>query len=562
MYVSRHLTVELLAYGGVVAAGLALRLAGLGQAPLEPSEAELALSAWQVTRGAPPALDGGPLPVFATTLVLFVFGASDAAARLLPALAGAALPLAAWALRGACGRWGALGAATALAVSPTLVAAGRRAEATALVLALAALVLASAALPGRPRWTATALVGGALAAGGTPGFLALTALALGGLWAVRREWRRARSRFWRPLPMGFAASFLVATGGLAVPSGWGLGVWQPYVTWLLGVGDPLPALRAYARELLLLDPAALALVGLAVLAAGRRLLAGPSAWLGGSALVVLALGAATATAPPAALAVVTAAALAAAGASLAAEIAAGVAALHAAALPEGQAGGPPWPALGLGLLGIGVGLWLAALVISSATLPGGPPRVFDTPITGYFALTLGLLALAAAVGFQALGAERTRLTALVAALAVASALALHGATWGVVLAVGGPETQAGMRSSSADLANLVDEVERHAAVWSTPGRRDVPLALDAAVELPLAWYLRAYEQRPARAEDARLVVQPAAAPRPAGRWAERRYRLGVSGRAPAPGDLWRWQLYRERPGPSEPVDVLLLVRLD
>lgn len=557
---ARHLTVEVLAYSAIVAAGLALRLAGLGHVPLEPREAELGLAAWQITRGDPPALAVGPLPLFATALLFFLVGASDAAARLLPALAGAALPLAAWALRAPCGRWAALGAATALALSPTLIAAGRRAEPTTLALALAALVLMRATLPVQPRWALAALAGGALAACGTSGFLALTVLALGEAWLTWRARLRVRRDWWRPLLLGLAVSFVLATGGLALPSGWGLGVWQAYVDWLLG-GDPVPALRAYARDLLLLDPAALALVALGGLVAWRRL-AGTLGWLGSGAPAALALGVLTDTPPSVALPLAVAAALAAAGAALAAELAAGLGAVRQPIASGEHASGSPWPALGFGLLGIGIGLWLTALVISSATLPGGPPRVFDAPITGYFALTLGLLALATIIGFQALGPARARQTVLIAAVGLSLALAVHSATWGVVLAVGGPAAQAGLRRSSADVVNLIDEVERHAAVWSTPGRRDVPLALDAAVELPLAWYLRAYTQRPTRLEEARLVIQPAAAARPAGRWLERRYRLAAMGRAPAVVDLWRWHLYRERPGTSTPVDVLLLVRLD
>jgi hypothetical protein len=579
-------TVEALAYGLIVAAGLALRLHGLGQAPLEPTEARLALAAWNMTHGAQPAAAGAPLAVFATALVVFVFGASDAAVRLLPALAGGALPLAAWALRRPCGRWAALAVATALALAPTLVAAGRRAEPAALAVGLAALLLvAVAARP--PRWPLAALAGGALAACGPAGFLALTALALGALWvAWRAGWRTWRIDG-RLLALGLVASLLAATGGLLAPAGWGLGVWQPFVTWLLGVGNPLPALRAYARELVLHDPAVLLLVLLALLLARRRALAGLPLWLAGGVVLLAALASVTRTAPDAALPLVVAALAAAAAVALAAELAAALARPHAAAAaivlhaPEPSdgrhvdeaaasatpradaAGGQPlWPAVGYALLSLALGLWLVTLVLSSATLPGGPPRVFNAPITGYFVLTLALVLLVGIAGFQTLGVARARLTLLIAGLALAFMLGLHSATWGPVLAAGGPAAQAGLQTTSGDLRNLVAEVERHAAVWATPGRRDVPLYLDPAVELPLGWYVRAYGERPARPEEARLAIRPAAARRPAGRWVERRYRLATVGAAPAVEDLWRWQLYRERPGPSAATDVVLYVRMD
>lgn len=580
-------TPEMLAYSLVLAAGLALRLAGLGQTPLDPDEALLALAAWQVTRGEVPTIDVAPLMVFGTALLVFVVGASDAAVRLLPALAGAALPAAAWALRGPCGRWAALAAAATLALAPTLVASARRADAPILALGLVALLLIAVA-GGRPRWSLAAVCSGALAACGPPGFLALATLALGGLWAARRRWRTWRSG-WRVLALGLASSFVFATGGLLAPSGWGVGVWQAFVTWLLGVGDPLPALRAYARDLALYDPAVLLLVLVAALLARRRLRAGPQAWLVGGAAVLLGVASLTDTTSADALPLAAAALAVAAGAALASETAA-LLTLPRAATPAalGVGGGPhdacarplagaredhqgrsqvyregtAWPAIGFGLLGLAVALWLVALVLSSATLPGGPPRVFESPITSYFVLALGFVVVVCLVGLPTLGTVRARLTVLLAGLALAVALALHSATWGPVLAVGGSEAQAGQRTTSVDLANLVEEIDRHAAVWATPGRRDLPLYVDATISLPLDWYLRAYERRVARAEDARLAILPAEAARPSGRWVERRYRLISVGRVPAPGDLWRWQLYRERPGSSAATDAVLYVRLD
>ena len=73
--------------------GLGVRLWNLGVTPLSDFEAVPALQALQLTRGGHPVLSPQPLYLMWTALSFLLLGASNGLARLLPALAGSALPL-------------------------------------------------------------------------------------------------------------------------------------------------------------------------------------------------------------------------------------------------------------------------------------------------------------------------------------------------------------------------------------------------------------------------------------------------------------------------------------
>src|SRR5215203_4001936 len=107
------LSLEGALYLAVFLLALALRLLNLGAHPLNDAEARSALAVLAQLRGGAEAAAGSNSPAyfFFTYLSFFLFGASDATARLGPVLAGAALVLVPALFREALGR------ATALVMS-------------------------------------------------------------------------------------------------------------------------------------------------------------------------------------------------------------------------------------------------------------------------------------------------------------------------------------------------------------------------------------------------------------------------------------------------------------
>src|SRR5262249_4749357 len=134
------LNLEAFLYIVIAAAALWLRLAQLGAHPLNDVEAREALAVLRQLRGAADASlePRSPTYFFFTYFGFLLFGASEATARLWPALAGVGLALAPALYRDQLGRGVALGASVLLALSSTLLAASRSADGTMLaVLALA-----------------------------------------------------------------------------------------------------------------------------------------------------------------------------------------------------------------------------------------------------------------------------------------------------------------------------------------------------------------------------------------------------------------------------------------
>jgi 4-amino-4-deoxy-L-arabinose transferase-like glycosyltransferase len=146
------LTVEITLWGLLLFIALGLRLYRLEAAPLNATEARGALAAWRFVHGQDlgvsgfggaqsspqpngvlAATDYSPVLFSAQWFTFLVFGGSDLAARLLPALAGAALALAPALLRQQLGRLGALMAGTLLALSPTALTLSRTASGDVLV---------------------------------------------------------------------------------------------------------------------------------------------------------------------------------------------------------------------------------------------------------------------------------------------------------------------------------------------------------------------------------------------------------------------------------------------
>jgi len=180
---SNRLSIERLLFFLIVSLALALRLLNLGATPLAEGEAGLALKAFDVARGERAALDPQPGYVALTGAVFALFGSSEFAARLWPALVGGLLVLAPFFFRRILGREAALILALGLALDPGLVALSRQADGPMMALGLTMLTLGlafngSLALAGVAAGLAL-LSGPAL----LPGLLAL--LIAGGIsWAL------------------------------------------------------------------------------------------------------------------------------------------------------------------------------------------------------------------------------------------------------------------------------------------------------------------------------------------------------------------------------------------
>lgn len=180
----------------IVVTGIALRFSVLNIYALSAEEARRSFFAFSLVQGNPllpgEALpDTAPLFLLLQALSLFLFGATDATARLIPALAGIAMiPLAA-ALRPFVGRHAAFAMGLLIALSPTLTYASRIAAPGALAGMLAMLLLVAVLRAGLPdistptvrRWAAIAGVAlAALIASGPAAISVLLGLA-GGVFA-------------------------------------------------------------------------------------------------------------------------------------------------------------------------------------------------------------------------------------------------------------------------------------------------------------------------------------------------------------------------------------------
>jgi len=129
------LTLEHALYALALAIALTLRFLHLGALPLSDYEADWAMQAFRLAAGLRPDLGPDPAYVHLTAILFYILGATNFLARFWPALAGSALVLGPWFLRGRLGRLPALILAFGLAIDPGLAGLSRLAGGPMLALA-------------------------------------------------------------------------------------------------------------------------------------------------------------------------------------------------------------------------------------------------------------------------------------------------------------------------------------------------------------------------------------------------------------------------------------------
>lgn len=231
---TNRFSIEVFLWGLIAALALGLRLLHLDAAPLSSAEAREALPAWQMATGQPvnqlsdqPTVQFTQSPfLLVTNAALFALcGATDALARLWPALFGSLLVLMPGLLfRERLGRLGALIAGLYVAVSPTALFAARQLDGATIV-AVGVLAWLGGLLrfldSGRRSWLTLAASGLVLAA--TAGSVAcgwvltfgLAWLGLAWAWPGRRAdelWRLVRPHLLHVLVVSLLVALALATG--------------------------------------------------------------------------------------------------------------------------------------------------------------------------------------------------------------------------------------------------------------------------------------------------------------------------------------------------------------
>jgi len=158
----------------IVLVALGVRAASLGIHPLSAAEADQAIAAWRLVDTSAPGsgVVASPLIYAGMALSFMLGGLTDAAARVIPMLAGLGLVLAPLLFKKHIGLPAALAAMVWLALSPTAVYASRTVNGTGLALLTMVLgvVAVRSALDGSRQallWAGTALAGALLADYGT-----------------------------------------------------------------------------------------------------------------------------------------------------------------------------------------------------------------------------------------------------------------------------------------------------------------------------------------------------------------------------------------------------------
>ena len=264
-----------LLWATIIGLGAILRLRDLGARPLDPDEARLALEAFRGVGfgrpwGSPESMTPGYTGMM--SLIFYLFGSSDAAARLLSAVAGVGvIALSALAIP-FVGTAGVLGIAALLATSPILLEASRSAlNASMVTAALFTLVLVLARIiqglelgqPVSSRWF-LALGGAGVVGLATDPLFTLNVLALLAalvfafdLGDIRARLRGARSISRWSIVLGASLAIVIyTTRFLTNPGGLQSGLIDPLWLWTTELLQPariplVPLLLVLATECLI-----------------------------------------------------------------------------------------------------------------------------------------------------------------------------------------------------------------------------------------------------------------------------------------------------------------------
>lgn len=560
------LTVEVVLWLAVVVFGALLRLGALGRWPLSGNEALVALSAAGEAAAVtePPPTVIGPLAFNLVALGGWLFGATDVAVRVFPALLGVMLILLPWFARRLIGRGPALGAALFIAVSPSLSFFAGRADDT-IVGAFCALwlVLAAAYYADRPSRVRAWHVALALGVGMTSGTGFWGMLVAGGLyflflWRQRDDFgesaawetvlearERLRTDGMRLSGVVLASVVFVGTAAFTNPSGLAQAFSQP-ARWFSLVTGQGPGLAVpFSLVLLLYELPILVWAAL-----------GASIWLDDHPHWTRFL-----------------------------LVWAGVTLVPATLTNSGWAGGVAHTVLPLTVLaGVGVARTAGALV-----------RNFELEYEGLYGglALLGLAFVWLNVVAYSLGGETLRLWLAAGALVLVGALFVLMAVWvnlattlrtaGAVLLL----TLVFVSFRSAWQLNYTNAANPREPLVVAPTDPDVrymsellrpvsqnrvnaPNLLPIAVQRDLGpvplWYLRDFRHVSRTAggspdQPEAVLLSPADTP-PAG-WTGQRIRLGERWEWPGLSGkgLVRWLLFRKAPNTTTPVDAVLYLKI-
>jgi uncharacterized protein (TIGR03663 family) len=560
------LTVEVALYAAIASGAFFIRFFLLGNMSLDPNEARQALASWNFVRGLAETFTGSPLLFTGNALLFALFGATDAAARCLPALFGSALVLTPALLRNHIGRGGALIASALFAFSPSLVLFSREANGAviAMTCSLAAFAFAWRYLDARaPRdlYVAAAALALALLAAREVWTFVLAALVFLVLARLRREEWSVASADARRAALVFALVFIgVSTAFLLHRDGFGA-AFDLFGAWLNGLalgGSPFDPLRL----LVLYEPVALFFGAVALV--DVVFLARETQW-SDSPLVALALWAVIALgiytlgadkAPARVVAIVVPLTLLAAW-FIGAWLDGWVAAIRAAPVAKQLLLTQETPVLFLAFALAG----FLSLVIAEFALRGGV-AIGDvlaadlgvaSDAAGAFSLAVvaALIVVAALaiafLGVTTLGAARTRTIGVVFVLIVLGVWTFRQSMLlNFTLA---PNVREWLQPSAAapNLHDLVADI-KDASRWRANDTYSLVIAVDESLGAQPAWYLRDFRaarlvSHPTAESGVQALLLPGDAPGPAG-WIGQRYELELL-RGADRSNLLRWLIYRD-----------------
>jgi len=564
---------------GLIALGL--RLWDLGRQLLPAAESATAWQSWLALQSQPYDLHGqSPLLVFGNVVVFLLFGASDAWARLLPALAGSLLAVLPWFLRRELGTVGALAAAAILTFSPTLLFFSRSLDGS-MVAAAGALLLVICFLRYRQAAQIRYVYVGAIALAlmllsgpSTYGVLFIFGLYLLGAWLLSARGTANERQAGIALPpsadlgraaiVGGAVFVLVATGLLTNLGGIQAGLVDGFSGWLSAFAPRAGGLPWFYPGLLLLlyEPLALVfgLIGLAWLVIDWRRGSQPTSlagflcyWFLAGLLLALLAGAKS----PAAIVTLLVPLALLAGVAIGRLV-------ETLDRPTLLDNGALYLALLLPVIAFGIAAWLNPSSLFGGRFASLERRIQTVELIVLFVLLLALITLAVRYVLR-LRARGTALALGLCALGVLGVLTLHSA-WAVGYQISAGEplalsvTLPKTRLLIADVDDLAGQLKGN----------QTEIVVDPALQLPLGWYLREYRNvsysRLTATPKAPLVLvaqeNEAAAKPLLGGYAAQRYSL-QSVWTPAAWQVidWvRWLLYRQAPASPGGLEALLYVK--